>query len=104
MSKISINQTISTNHISTINNSLEALNIQHTISLANRTTIGGNNKAHEIINIEKTVVRSFIAALQSDIEILRKTAVKFEQTDYNISRDFANNYCVEESSYGPRIK
>lgn len=50
MSEILINKVVATNHISNIKNSLDALSNPHMVTLANRTTIGGNNKAHETIN------------------------------------------------------
>ncbi|MFA8439864.1 TIGR04197 family type VII secretion effector [Pueribacillus sp. YX66] len=72
-----------------LDNSLQLLSV-YEVNLAHKTTVAGNARAKETINGEKKVIRSFVSAMQKDIERIRSVAAEFEKMDDSLQRNFIN--------------
>lgn len=84
-SKKAVAQNIATG----LDNSLQLLS-GYEVTLAEKTTVGGNARAKETINDEKKAVRSFVSAMQKDIERIRSVAIEFEKLDDTLHMKLLN--------------
>ncbi len=87
MDLLSSKQVVAQNIATGLDNSLQSLS-NYEVNLADKTTVGGNARAKETINDEKKVVRSFVAAMQKDIERIRSVALEFEKMDDTLQLNF----------------
>ena len=89
MNEIKSNQTVAQNVATRLDSSLQSIK-KHHINFAEQTTVSGNARAKETIEVEEAIIREFASALQQDIERIRNVASEFDSTDQAL-RD-SNNY------------
>lgn len=60
------------------------------IELSELTTVAGNERAKETIELEKDIVKGFVSALKQDIEKIQSVSSDFESLDQNLGDNFTS--------------
>lgn len=63
---------------------------KHDIEFSEQTTIEGNERAKETIEIEKDIVKEFVSALEQEIDRIQSVSSDFESLDQDLGENFTN--------------